>query len=685
MTSTNLQQSQQQQNNVKIQQSPENDLSGGLGKSQPIYSQINKKPTNLPSSLNGYKISPKPSATVDHNFDNNFVMNRKIQLNGGNEIRIDDKNISLHLNNPFVTNFVTQHQNYQNYNSGPINSPLRSIDKDNSNGGLLDYAERPKRPHSIAVSSPHNNNDLKTSTLNRKLNKDLPEYVSREQLYVPMYGRMQVNPSPSRKSEFNLYAPPSPITNQQTNKIPPPIVQRRSQSTPRPLPTSNLIQNTGINGVSKTNSRPRSLDRCNGIPNGAPPVPRRLGQLPSGTQSPHYRTTQSGIRHSQTFHGQQQLRQSAIYSYPTPENGDNLTGTRRKDRPASYAYGTLPDQVYLENQLRVYSEQLKTITESVRKYSEQAKILSELKKQQLKPNIPISKSDSKIFQKQNSVENFNEEAQTPSHQLKLFLDNIRSSMSSGDELDEPGPSSSDSERKREIKPIKVEVKTPSDQLRQFLDQIRSNQVPEDKPIDRFNNNNNQIPKQPPRSTSESFSQVTDNLRIMNQDLEGFTTKSPEKKISSKSMDFNQILDNFHQMANSFTNKGDSIDYLKKCSDALKQTSDEIKLATMFHSSNYNGGSPDDSSCSTTPGSVREAVQNLLSQPRNGFQIMDDRMRLFIDILDSQEKFSQVKCYIFLFFLKTIYNIKECAKSIIIKICFTCMLNRHSFANSFKTN
>lgn len=642
MTSTNLQQNQQQQNGVKIQQSSENDLSGG-GKSQPIYSQINKKSMNLPSSqiLNGYKVSPKPA--VDHNFDNNFVMNRKIQLNGGNEIRIDDKNISLHLNNPFVPNFVTQHQTYT---TGPINSPLRSIDKD-INGGLIEFGERPKRPHSIAVSSPHNNNDLKTSTLNRKLSKDLPDYVSREQLYVPMYSRMQVNPSPSRKPELNFYSPPSPVTNLQTNKIPPPIVQRRSQSTPRPLPTSNLIQNTGINGGCKTTSRPRSLDRCNGIPNGAPPVPRRLGQLPSGTQSPHYRTTQSGLRHSQTFHGQQQLRQSAIYSYPTPtENGDSLTGTRRKDRPASYAYGTLPDQVYLENQLRVYSEQLKTITESVRKYSEQAKILSELKKQQQlstsKPNIPISKSDSKIFQKQNGVDHFTEEVTTPSHQLKLFLDNIRSSMSSGDELDEPGPSSSDSDRKKDVRPVKVEVKTPSDQLRQFLDQIRSNQVPEDKPIDRFNNNNNQIiPKQPPRSTSESFSQVTDNLRIMNQDLEGFTTKSPEKKISSKSMDFNQILDNFHHMANSFTNKGDSIDYLKKCSDALKQTSDEIKLATMFHS-NYNGGSPDDSSCSTTPGSVREAVQNLLSQPRNGFQIMDDRMRLFIDILDSQEKFSQVK-------------------------------------------
>lgn len=57
----------------------------------------------------------------------------------------------------------------------------------------------------------------------------------------------------------------------------------------------------------------------------------------------------------------------------------------------------------------------------------------------------------------------------------------------------------------------------------------------------------------------------------------------------------------------------------------------------------NGFASDDnsSSCSTTPGSIREAVQNLLLQPRNGFQILDDRMRLFIDIIDSQDRLSQV--------------------------------------------
>lgn len=44
---------------------------------------------------------------------------------------------------------------------------------------------------------------------------------------------------------------------------------------------------------------------------------------------------------------------------------------------------------------------------------------------------------------------------------------------------------------------------------------------------------------------------------------------------------------------------------------------------------------------TTPAAVREAVRHLLQQPRNGFPIMDHKLSLFIEILDAQEKFSQV--------------------------------------------
>ncbi|KAG7309502.1 hypothetical protein JYU34_005473 [Plutella xylostella] len=44
---------------------------------------------------------------------------------------------------------------------------------------------------------------------------------------------------------------------------------------------------------------------------------------------------------------------------------------------------------------------------------------------------------------------------------------------------------------------------------------------------------------------------------------------------------------------------------------------------------------------STPAAVREAVRHLLAQPRNGFPIMDHKLSLFIEILDAQERFSQV--------------------------------------------
>ncbi|KAJ2954930.1 hypothetical protein O0L34_g3259 [Tuta absoluta] len=43
----------------------------------------------------------------------------------------------------------------------------------------------------------------------------------------------------------------------------------------------------------------------------------------------------------------------------------------------------------------------------------------------------------------------------------------------------------------------------------------------------------------------------------------------------------------------------------------------------------------------TPAAVHDAVRLLLQQPRNGFPIMDHKLSLFIEILDAQEKFSQV--------------------------------------------
>lgn len=714
----------------------------GLNINNPLfngYNNSNKKP--IPSYPASTSTPPTPQlSSLDH-----YAMSRNIKLNGGNELRIDDKNISLHLNNPFVTNFTPITQPQSNLSSNNTTSSSREaaivppLVRKSSNDGIdsVDYAvvQRPKRPHSIAVTSTLNstNNDFKASiALNvaRKTGSNLKlnelNQSSPHKMNVPMFGRIgpqhqpQTTPSPSRyqptaQKEFNFYTPPSPITNMNQMQQPPisqhgtlpPIVQRRSQSTPRPLANMNQM----MNGSATLQNRPRSLDRSNGFVGRVPPVPRRQSQPQNFNRQPNI-PPNIGMRPSATFHGQIGLQQQQSDIPP-----DLIaTGARKKDRPMSFAYGTLPEQVYLENQLRIYSEQLRSITESVRKYSEQAKLLSELRKQQMMQkqmnggvtpvstpssthqhsnstpdrSLPLSKSDNKICPN-------NDEIKTPSHQLKLFLDSIRSSMKNDSiELSEEDDISEDDEEEEGGKDIvkdpplsqqsTPEIKTPSDQLRQFLDAIRSNQVPEHttptsnarifppqvlkidpikKPNEKLSININDFNT----NTSDTFSQVTDNLRILNEDLESFT-KSTDDKIglnnfsnqsgmvssggvmntsfgsqsalysgvgsgNSQTMDLNHILDNFHQIASKFTTREESLAYLKKCSDALK-------LTTAFHGSSGGGaGSSDDSSCSTTPGSIREAVQNLLAQPRNGVQIMDDRMKLFIEIMDSQDRFSQV--------------------------------------------
>lgn len=688
-------------------------------------------------------------------------MNRKIQINGETELRIDERNISVHINNPFLS------------------------DKPSSSSSSTepDYAEvnkfRPKRPHSIPVSSALN--DLQTATSS-----------SSSSVAQSLYN--QYRNSPQRLSllqpndQSSLYLPPSPLAqsvNENNNilpQLPPknlslqqPVVPRRSQSTPRP--NHPPLSGTNRDGSPSTiivngqivSQRPRSLDRCASVEktNGTynpPPIPlRRLSQpggipLNNSSTTPGFSSirnknnivvtptasvitkqqqqhlhqqpisrgnlpgsnvsTNSGgvggtnsMRHSITFHGplnrqssigsvgqQQQLQQQKT---PTLDNGNvvdhsTLPGKRNDKRPMSYAYGSVPDQAYLENQLRIYSEQLRSITESVRKYSEQAKLLSELKRQQNQQSpmnvvhkpIPMSQSAGN-FQtgilspdpRTSSSSSLPTDAQTPSHQLRMFLENIRSSMRTPDTpvgtVAPPPPP----QLEEDHKPVKVpfkpispaplttnnepKPKTPSDQLRMFLDAIRSNQEPE--PLAKSPNllmtstKELTLTKQRPKSstsnenfghsmsTSESFHQISDNLRIMSQDLEAL---SPSRnKVASKiqplniqtdqTADFYQILDNFHKMADHYKAIG-SIEYLKKCSEALMQSTEFLKQQQRLQLQNNGFGTDtDSSSCSTTPGSIREAVQNLLMQPRNGFQIMDDRLSLFIDIMDSQEKFSQV--------------------------------------------
>lgn len=175
----------------------------------------------------------------------------------------------------------------------------------------------------------------------------------------------------------------------------------------------------------------------------------------------------------------------------------------------SFAYGD--QQAFLENQLRLYQEQLKNITESMKKFQEQTRILNELKRQQSldrqKTSVPMSKSDSKLSSNlklssmsSNTSLNNNPDDQTPSHQLKLFLDNIRHSIkepSFENDEDEQTPTASTADVSIKSETTKKnsnktettsnnnnncannnnngEPKTPSDQLRMFLDAIRHNQ------------------------------------------------------------------------------------------------------------------------------------------------------------------------------------------------------------------
>lgn len=69
-----------------------------------------------------------------------------------------------------------------------------------------------------------------------------------------------------------------------------------------------------------------------------------------------------------------------------------------------------------------------------------------------------------------------------------------------------------------------------------------------------------------------------------------------------------------------------------------------KTSATFHGlANLIGPNPTLGTPGTpsTPAAVREAVRHLLQQPRNGFPIMDHKLSLFIEILDAQERFSQV--------------------------------------------
>lgn len=76
--------------------------------------------------------------------------------------------------------------------------------------------------------------------------------------------------------------------------------------------------------------------------------------------------------------------------------------------------------------------------------------------------------------------------------------------------------------------------------------------------------------------------------------------------------------------------------------------------THLHGSNSTGnvvGSGKPSTPITSPAnalSTSQAIQQLLAQPRNGFKIVDDKVSLFIEILDTQERFAKVSAQFFIY-------------------------------------
>lgn len=77
---------------------------------------------------------------------------------------------------------------------------------------------------------------------------------------------------------------------------------------------------------------------------------------------------------------------------------------------------------------------------------------------------------------------------------------------------------------------------------------------------------------------------------------------------------------------------------------LPMTRTSVGYDSRQDSGLFLGVSPS-STMSSTPNSVREALQHLLAQPRSGVDVLDGRMALFIDILDAQERFSQVSTFL----------------------------------------
>lgn len=443
--------------------------------------------------------------------------------------------------------------------------------------------------------------------------------------------------------------------------------------------------------------RSKSIDQCSAFEPMGSPSSRPSGQTTTAAaalllSSVSVRKKPPPVlRHSLTFHGAEQLQHGATSSdggggggsgRNTPDNYRKSVRHGSYEPPGSGAATTVghtaAEKVILEHQLRSYSEQLKSITESVRLYSEQAKLLSDMrshraadKQQQLQQLLHLNgDSASQLARSKkppsslpvdsvySAAHNHHHHSDviTPSHQLRVFLDNIRSNVQ-----DMPGARTCTPIDEAQQAPVVAATpltaaangKTPSDQLHSFLDEIRSNYLHDDSDSGSLRTtrttaaathggstrNGGGTALQPPPlagdmhqqqldAMSEQFSPITENCnRPPEQPLYAAAHHRPGSgSTASGVVDMNQ-------------HKLNSILHACRRQSGHIHTNDAI----MFLRSCIEDGARRVHQPALVERRWRDDVQQLLQRPQfDSFSVLLNRINLFVDAVNMQALMSEVK-------------------------------------------
>lgn len=386
-------------------------------------------------------------------------------------------------------------------------------------------------------------------------------------------------------------------------------------------------------------SRSRSTDKC------AQSQASVSHQPPPLSTSSLTSAASAKLRHSHTFDGsEQQFGQSS-----------SSAGERLSSRQLSFDYGLhnatatttttasttsaaiTSEKVFLEHQLRSYSEQLKSITESVRRYSEQAKLLSDMRNQRAEKQHAVGGAGGGVGMSTNAVRKtrppnslpidrialpaMQPDVITPSHQLRVFLDSIRSTMQETTpasrpgsidetpEVDTPDDDAAD-EDERLLLAQAASHPTPSDQLHSFLDEIRRSNV-----VVASDPNGGQRPfgheRQPQQQQQQHQQRVATDLNT--HKLNNILQACHHRRRSTKQ----QPTTATKMYANS-----DAVMYLRSCTEAIVPT---------------KGVSQQQQRCMELMW-WREDLQHMLLLPDyDRVLVMANRIYLFSEVLEMQEQ------------------------------------------------